>query len=196
MGSDRERGLVDPMFVATLRQVVATLDGLGIRYLIGGSVASSVHGDTRFTFDTDIVADMRLEHVSALVAALGEEFYADAAMMEDAIQRESCFNIIHYECGCKVDVFVCGDDSFRRHELDRAVPGEYHGVPALFASPEDTILAKLRWYRDGGEVASRQLDDVAGVVTAQGGRLDVGYMRRVAEELGVRELLEAAFAHG
>lgn len=50
--------------------VAQTLEQLGIPYAVGGSLASSLHGVMRATLDVDIVADMRLEHVSPLVAAL------------------------------------------------------------------------------------------------------------------------------
>ena len=33
---------------------------------------------------------------------------------------------------------------------------------ALVSSPEDTLLAKLEWYRMGGEVSERQWRDVQG----------------------------------
>ncbi|MCC6332570.1 MAG: hypothetical protein IT380_01120 [Myxococcales bacterium] len=58
------------------------------------------------------------------------------------------------------------------------------------ASAEDTIVSKLRWYRLTGEVSDRQWNDVAGIVTARRGRLDLAYLRHWAERLGVAELLE------
>jgi hypothetical protein len=57
--------------------VTQTLETLGIPYAVGGSLASSVHGVMRSTLDVDIVADMLLEHIQPLVAALSKEFYAD-----------------------------------------------------------------------------------------------------------------------
>lgn len=59
----------------TLR-VTQTFEQLGIPYAVGGSVASSLHGVMRSTLDVDIVADIKLEHVPALVSALSPEFYA------------------------------------------------------------------------------------------------------------------------
>ena len=62
----------------TLR-VTQAFEQLGIPYAVGGSVASSLHGVMRSTLDVDIVADIKLEHVPALVSALSPEFYADEA---------------------------------------------------------------------------------------------------------------------
>ena len=86
--------------------VTQALEQIGIPYAVGGSLASSVHGVMRSTLDVDIVADMRLEHIQALVAALSKEFYADDEMMKDAIERHSSFNLIHYETAFKVDIFI------------------------------------------------------------------------------------------
>lgn len=46
--------------------VTSVLDDLGISYVIGGSMASIIHGMLRTTMDVDIVADMHPEQVSRL----------------------------------------------------------------------------------------------------------------------------------
>ncbi|MEW6092640.1 MAG: hypothetical protein AB1531_01620 [Chloroflexota bacterium] len=74
--------------------VTQTLEQIGIPYAVGGSFASSLHGVMRSTLDVDILADMRLEHIPPLVAALSQEFYADDEMMRDAIEHHSSFNLI------------------------------------------------------------------------------------------------------
>ena len=60
------------------------------------------------------------------------------------------------------------------------------------ASPEDTILAKLEWYRLGDEISDRQWRDILGVLAVQGDRLDLAYMRQWAATLDVSDLLERA----
>jgi hypothetical protein len=45
----------------------------------------------------------------------------------------------------------------------------------------------------GGETSDHQWRDVLGVLKVQGERIDRAYMRRMAVELGVRDLLESAF---
>ncbi len=65
--------------------------------------------------------------------------------------------------------------------------------PELFVlSAEDTLLAKLEWYRKGGEVSERQWSDVLGILRTQGPALDDAYVRRWASEIGVGDLLERA----
>ena len=59
-------------------------------------------------------------------------------------------------------------------------------------SPEDIILSKLEWYRMGGEASDRQWRDILGVVKTKSGQLDLAYLRRLAKELAVQDLLERA----
>ncbi len=65
-------------------------------------------------------------------------------------------------------------------------------VEVSVASAEDTLLAKLEWYRMGGEVSERQWRDVLGALKVQAGALDLEYLHRWASELGVDDLLERA----
>jgi hypothetical protein len=60
------------------------------------------------------------------------------------------------------------------------------------ASPEDTILAKLQWYRDSGSVSDRQWNDVLGMLKVQGAALDRAYLDEWARELGLADLLRKA----
>lgn len=59
-------------------------------------------------------------------------------------------------------------------------------------SPEDTILAKLEWYRMGGEVSDRQWRDILGVMKTRTGELDLAYLHQSAAMLKVTDLLKRA----
>lgn len=175
--------------------VTQTFERLGIRYAVGGSFASSLHGVMRSTLDVDIVADMRLEHIAPLVAALTPEFYADDEMMKDAIEHHSSFNLIHYETAFKVDVFIRKERAFDQAQLERRALTVITTDPEAslyITSPEDTILAKLEWYRMGGEVSDRQWRDILGVLKTRAAELDLPYLRRTAALLKVTDLLDRA----
>jgi hypothetical protein len=181
-------------------QVVALLarvfDDLGIRYLVAGSLASSVYGIPRATQGVDLVAEIALSHVEALTNVLGNDFYVDSGMIRDAIQRRRSFNVVHLATMFKADVFIPGDDSWSREELSRARTEQYDSpqgkMTIQFASAEDTVLHKLVWYRLGNHVSERQWADVLGVVEVQGAALDRVYLERWANSLNVSDLLDRA----
>ncbi|MDZ4158954.1 MAG: hypothetical protein U1B80_04100 [Anaerolineaceae bacterium] len=175
--------------------VTDVFEKLGVQYAVSGSLSSSLHGVMRSTLDVDIVADLRLEHIQPLVAALSPEFYADDEMMRDAIGRHSSFNLIHYETAFKVDVFIPKPRAFDRMQLERRVAAVITTDPERsihVTSPEDVILSKLEWYRIGGEVSDRQWRDILGVLKTKAGEIDLDYLRQWARQLKVSDLLERA----
>jgi hypothetical protein len=76
----------------------------------------------------------------------------------------------------------------RREHLD----GPDGAVAIRFASPEDTLLHKLVWYRLGNEISDRQWSDILGVLRIQGDGIDTEYLERWAPQLGVTDLLVRA----
>ena len=176
-------------------KVTNILEELGVPYLIGGSLASTLYGLVRTTQDSDIITEMRPEHIPPFVAALEDEFYIDAQMIASAIQRNSSFNIIHRETIFKVDVFIPRPRPFLKSQLIRAQKQTFTfatEVSANFATPEDTILAKLEWYRLGGETSDRQWRDILGVLKTRAAELDLDYLQKWATEIKVNDLLERA----
>lgn len=185
--------LADPITVTLL--VTKELELLGVPYLIGGSLASAVHGVYRATADADLVADLRPEHAAPLARALAGAFYVDEESIAEAIRRRRSFNLIHLDTMFKVDIFVSRARPFDRSQLERRVPqivGTDPDQVGYFASAEDIVLAKLEWYRMGGEVSERQWRDILGVLKVQGERLDLAYLHHWAGELHVADLLERA----
>lgn len=187
--------LSEPIAVTLL--VIDALNRLDVPYLIGGSLASTVHGLVRTTQDADLVADLRPEQATPLVQALGDAFYASFEAIQAAIRQRSSFNLIHLETMFKIDVFVSKQRPFDQAQFERRTIQVVAAEPeqtAYVASAEDTVLAKLEWYRLGGEVSERQWRDILGVLKVQGERLDRAYLQRWAVELGVADLLQQALA--
>lgn len=174
-------------------KVTSVLEKLGISYVIGGSLASTLYGMVRTTQDSDIITEMRSEHIQSFVSSLQSEFFIDEEMIADSIQNNSSFNIIHRDTMFKVDVFIPRPRPFQQSQLARAQRQIFDlesETSANFASPEDTVLSKLEWYRMGGEVSERQWRDTLGVLKTRAGELDLDYLRKWAKELKVSDLLE------
>jgi hypothetical protein len=95
----------------------------------------------------------------------------------------------------KADVFIPWESPFQQSQHTRArkqILSTQPEISAYFASPEDTILAKLDWYRKGNDISERQWCDVLGVLKLRQGDLDLEYLRKWATELNISDLLEKA----
>jgi hypothetical protein len=182
---------IDPISIAV--HIAGILEELGIRYVIGGSVASSVLGEPRSTLDLDLMVEIDERSARLLVVRLQPDFYAEEEDAIDAVRRGSSFNAIHYATSMKVDFFPA--EPFAKRQLDRRRALQVRSdAPLLyFYSAEDLIVRKLMWFRGGGETAIRQWRDVVGILKAAGSTLDRDYLRTAAEERGVDDLLMPAF---
>jgi hypothetical protein len=187
--------MTDPDLLAALSPVLRALEELGVRHFVGGSIASSAHGVARASVDGDVVTELRIDQVAPLVAALRDAYYVPEERIRDAVARKASFNVIHLDTMLKVDVFVSRDRPFDRRAFERAGPasiGGAGGAAIRVSSAEDIVLAKLDWYRRGGEVSERQWTDVMGVLQASSSALDLSYLQSGAAELEVGDLLERA----
>ncbi len=175
--------------------VVRAFETLRVPYFLAGSMASSVHGIYRATADADFVAALRPHHAEPLVRLLQPAFYADLEAVRAAIASLRSFNVIHLDSMLKVDVFVPSTAPFHLTQMRRRVlqaAGPESQTTFYVASPEDTVLAKLQGYRDGGAVSDRQWNDVLGVLKVQGATLDRAYLDQWGRELGLSDLLRRA----
>ncbi len=180
-------------------RVIDVLEGLGIRYHLGGSYASSLHGFPRQTQDIDLVADLEETVVSDFASQLLPEFYVDESTIRRALRDKGSFNLLHLKSGIKVDIFMLGDDAFDRQEFERHQLELIQIDPerrVFVKSPEDIVLRKLHWFRLGGEVSDRQWTDILGVIRIQGDRLDAEYLEHWASQLRLTDLLERAIRSG
>ena len=186
-----------PDILQAIQPVALAFDKLSIPYYIGGSIASSAYGIARATMDVDFVADIGTDKVSSLKQLLAGEYYIDEEMIKDAIRRGTSFNLIHLETMIKVDVFIHQRQSYQEESLRRkrsdTLEDSEDAARFYFASPEDVILNKLQWYEKGNRVSERQWLDVMGVIKVQGTNLDVAYLRKWGQQLGLMDLLTEAF---
>lgn len=182
---------------AAFQEVLAALDRLEIPFFVGGSVASGSYGLPRQTNDIDIVADFRGVDIGEFCGLLGRDFYVDEVTVREAIQAGRPFNAIHLQAALKFDFFPAGEEDFVQSELARrrytvsVVPG-LEEIEFPVSSAEDAVLAKLIWFRTGGEVSERQWHDILGILKVQADQMEREYLNSWADKLSVAELLERA----
>jgi hypothetical protein len=168
-----------------LRRLTETLEQLHVPYAVTGSMASSAYGDPRLTNDIDVVADLQLRHVAGFCAAFPEpDFYCPPGFVADAVSRRFQFNVLHPESGYKIDVMMAGQSEFDQARLRRAV--RVRSGPDLvswFASPEDVILKKIEYFKEGG--SEKHVRDILGMLKMQGEQVDRAYIAEWADRLGV-----------
>jgi len=183
--------------VSALRPIAEAFEAFGVPYYLGGSVASSAHGIARASLDADVIAALEPRHVDPLATRLAEAYYIPVDRLRDAVAARSSCNFIHLATMFKIDVFVSKGRPFDREAAARVQELALDETPdaARFpiASAEDTVLAKLEWFRLGGEASDRQWWDVIGVLRVNPD-VDRGYLDRWAPSLGVADLLERVLA--
>jgi len=126
----------------TLSLITTTLEGLRIPDFVGGSVASSIRGVWRTTLDVDLIASVGAQQATALVGALGPEWYADPAEIQRSIELGRAFNLIYIKNATKVDIFPACDE-FHASQLRRATVVRVGSaqIPCRVATAEDSPSA-------------------------------------------------------
>lgn len=174
----------------TLR-VTEALERCDIAYFLGGSLASSFHGEPRATNDVDLVVDLVEAKIAPLLDALGGDFEGDEAELREAVRERGSWNAIYVPAVTKIDLFVRGVSAFDESEFRRGKRVEVRpGKTLVVKSPEDTVLRKLIWHRGGSAAQSgRQWRDVVEVLRQSRDVMENAYLDAWAGALGITELL-------
>ena len=88
----------DDDLIAALTPVATAFEQLHVPFYVGGSVASSFHGAMRSTRDVDLVCDIQSSHIDCFISLLHPNYYASVSAINQAIARQSCFNLISVIC--------------------------------------------------------------------------------------------------
>lgn len=114
------------------------------------------------------------------------EFYYSPQAARDAIRRRTQFNVIHPESGNKIDLMIQSADAWGELQLSRRRLLAFEpGLEVYVATPEDIILSKLSYYREGG--SEKHLRDIAGIMKLRKSELDEAYLAHWAAELRVEQ---------
>ncbi|MBD3321880.1 MAG: hypothetical protein GF350_12360 [Chitinivibrionales bacterium] len=184
-----------PDLLIAINPLIDAFNQHGIEYYISGSVAGSAYGIARATLDVDIVATIEKRHVPLLLSELSSQYYITAESINEAITRQSSFNMIHLETMIKIDIFILKESEFAisafqrkvTDELDEDFPRKY-----FLSSPEDIIINKLIWYNKGRRISDQQWKDIVGILKVQAAQLDYPYIESWTQKLGLYPLYKKA----
>lgn len=171
-----------------LRQLVKVLESLRIPYMVVGSMASTAYGEPRMTQDIDVVVDLKVSQVQPLCDAFSsEEYYISNQAALDAICHRGQFNIIHSTSGNKIDLMIVpasawGQAEMSRRQRRRILPD----LEGYCARPEDVILGKMEYYREGE--SEKHLRDIAGILKVSKDMVDCQYVSSWAAQMGLSEI--------
>lgn len=171
-----------------LKKVVDALETFGIEYMVTGSFASSMQGEPRMTHDIDVVVAMKRENAEELARSFpAPDYFLDKDSILKAIQDQKMFNLIDVRGGDKVDFWLLTDEPFDYSRFSRRRAEDFLGTTVKITSPEDTILAKLRWAKLCGG-SEKQFTDALRVYEVQREKLEMDYMQDWVKKLGVGDL--------
>ncbi len=106
------------------------------------------------------------------------------------LEIENQFNITHPASGLKIDVIICRNDAFDRSRFERVrriTPLE--GMEANFSSPEDVIIMKMRYYKEGE--SERHIRDITSMLRISSDIIDRGYIEEWVKKLGLMDIWAA-----
>ncbi len=169
-----------------LLKIVEILERHKIPYLVTGGFAVAVLAKPRFTADIDIVIELAPQKIPQLakdLLGIDKDVYVSEEAIKNAIEQEGEFNFIHPQTGLKIDFWV---KRYQFEKFERAIVKKIKGQNVRFISPEDLILSKLIWYKEGQ--GAKQLEDIESILEIA--KPNVNYIKNWAEKQSTIEVLE------
>lgn len=170
-----------------LSDVTKRLEKLNIDYFLVGSIASIYYSRPRFTQDIDLVLTIKATQVTGFEQAfpLSEYYCPPPEVLRDEVGRKGSFKLIHQQSGVKVDIVLNKEtelykSEFQRRQLVEIAPD----IRIYIASPEDVILHKLIFFREGE--SEKHLLDIKEI--AMNNTLDQQYLSLWVNKLGLAEI--------
>lgn len=160
-----------------LKKIIPLLENLGIDYMLTGGLAVSMWGRPRSTADIDIVLEIQPKDKKIIFNLFKKDFYISEEALDAAISKHSQFNIIDFESGSKVDFYVRGKDNYEQKRFQRKKRQNILGIDVNLISPDDLILIKLLWYKEGG--STRHLEDAESILKIS--KIDIEYIKQWAK---------------
>ena len=166
---------------------VRPLNLLGIRYIIGGSVAAIFYGEPRLTHDVDFVVFLNDRDAQRLAEVFPTpDFFfppIETVLAEARRERNGHFNIIHNATGFKADMYLGGRDELNAWGFRMRRPIRFEDETVILAPPEYVIVRKLEYYREGS--SEKHLRDIRSILTISELQLDLSVLKEWVQRLGL-----------
>lgn len=173
--------------IVALKTVVARLEKANIPYMISGSMAAAHYTMPRMTRDIDIVIELNGPDVPKMVELFSKDFYIDKAMVEEAVNDQRMFNVIHNATMMKIDFVVRKNEPYRKMEFERRRRVQFGDVKIWIVSVEDLVISKLYWAKDS--MSEIQLNDVKNILKSQPD-IDRKYLESWVKSLDLEKIYE------
>ena len=180
-----------PEELEVLKEVVLKLNAAEIPYMVSGSVAMNFYAQPRMTRDIDVVMFLKVNEVERFISLFREGFYIEEDTIKEEVLRCGMFNLIHDKYIVKVDFIIKKEGVFDDAAFERRRQIEIDDITMWIISPEDLVLFKLKWAKDSE--SEMQLRDFHNIIEMCK-NLDIEYVKRWADKLGLSNLLEKAKA--
>ena len=156
-------------------------------FIAFGRIKRGEGASSTVEFEPTTDFDLQIEKVSFKNLTVIADYYVVPETVLDAIRRGGQFNVIHPTSGNKVDFIIARRDPWGRMQLSRRETVTLEpGLDAHVAAPEDVIIGKMEYYREGG--SEKHLRDITGILKVSGRRVDRAYVAEWSERLGLSDI--------
>lgn len=174
-----------------LVEVSSFLNTQKIPYMITGAWSSIYYGRPRASHDIDFVVELSAGNLNKTVEAfskLDEDFAVQLETIKSAIDHKTLFQALHLPTMLKMDFWILTEEAFDKSRFKRRKKVKVFNRLIDMASPEDTIIQKFRWFKEGR--IEKHLVDAAFVYQIQNKNLDKKYLQKWIEELKLSKYFE------
>ena len=150
--------------------------------MLSGGVAMSAYTLPRFTRDIDFVVHLQKNDIAALLKNFNSGYYIDEDAINEAIKKESMFNIIDFASGYKADFVILKNEPFSKIEFSRREKLHLFGMDIYIVSDEDLLISKIIWIQS--TQSNFLKEDIQLLSKAE--NLDWNYIREWIKELKLK----------
>lgn len=164
--------------IELLTNIAAHLKHHNIPYMITGAWNVIYFGRPRASHDIDFIVELEMRNLPVLfklLQSLGSEYEFQTEEITTAVTQKSMFNVIYLPTFMKLDFWLLKEDEFDQTRFTRRKSVRILQKPVVISTAEDTILQKLRWYKEAK--IEKHLIDAAFVYQIQKKNLDQKYLR-------------------